>query len=65
MKDCRICGEHKTNKEFRRLKYFGHVQPQKVIWCKDCQKMFMKMKAEEKKKENLQEIKLSGLVEFV
>ena len=38
---CRICGEIKEEKEFWNIPYFSKYKKQKVIWCRDCQKMWL------------------------
>ena len=43
---CRICGEIKQSKEFQLITYFSRYKKHKVIWCRDCQKMWVDAKRE-------------------
>ena len=42
--DCEICGEEKPKEEFTFVMNFQRIKKAKVQWCRDCQKMFLKMK---------------------
>lgn len=45
--DCEICGEQKSKSEFLHVTNFQRMKKAKVQWCRDCQKMYLKMKKEE------------------
>ena len=64
MTSCEICGDEKSRRDFIRIKHFIIWYPKRVVWCRDCQKMYVKMKQFEKAKEEMEK-KISGLVEFV
>ena len=64
MKTCRICGEKKEDEEFFRLRHFYKWNKSNVVWCRECQKQFMEMKAEEERKKVFLGTKLSHLVTF-
>lgn len=44
---CRLCAEDKESKEFYRIKHFYRFNKSHVIWCRDCQKMYVDMKKAE------------------
>ena len=51
MECCRVCGERKIKKEFVYVKHFRFIKPERVIWCRTCQKLYKrKIELEEKKK---------------
>ena len=52
---CHICGEKKKEKEFYPLPFFTKYKKQPVVWCQECQKMFMKMKKDKQRKVKLEE----------
>ena len=64
MQACRLCGEEKPLEEFHKVMHFTKVKRHKVIWCRDCQKMYMEMKKEEEKKQTLQIWNPTGIVSF-
>ena len=64
METCRVCGETKAREYFYRVVHFTKFQKHKVIWCRDCQKMFMDKKKTEIKRETLETWKPSGEVSF-
>lgn len=61
--NCEICGEEKVRREFIRIKHFMKWHNKRVIWCRDCQKMFIQMKKFEEAKVEIEK-RISGLVEF-
>ena len=61
---CRICGETKKPDDFVKLKHFYKYHPSDVEWCKDCQKMYMEMKKEVKRKEEFLALPFVAKVEF-
>lgn len=65
MKICRICGEEKENIFFYKLKYFSHYYSHKVIWCRECQQMFINMCKMEKRIEELKQKQFSHVVVFL
>ena len=64
MPACKICGEEKSETAFFKLKHFHKYHLIDVEWCKDCQKMYIEMKKEEKRKEVFLAIPFNGKVEF-
>lgn len=50
---CRVCGEEKPKDEFKRIPYFSDVKARKVMWCRDCQKMYLTMKKEKQISEKI------------
>ena len=64
MNTCEICGESKPKIQFIKINHFYKWNRAWVIWCRDCQKMFIEMKRFEEAKKELSE-KTSGLVEFL
>ena len=42
--DCEICGEEKPKEDFNLVLNFHRVKKAKVQWCRECQKMYLKMK---------------------
>lgn len=48
MKVCRVCGQEKEDKHFYRIKGFLDYYRRRIIWCQNCQKMFLEMKRLEK-----------------
>ena len=65
MKDCRICGQTKSDEKFYKVKHFYLYHDKNVIWCRECQKMYIEMKRREKKAAELSEKKLNPVVEFL
>lgn len=43
---CRVCAEDFPPEYFTHLPYFCKYKKHKVLWCHECQKMYMKMKKE-------------------
>jgi hypothetical protein len=41
---CRICGETKTEGEFKNISNFTKYKKHSVSWCRDCQKLWLDMK---------------------
>jgi hypothetical protein len=54
MNTCRICGERKEVREFFRVKGFRDYIARKLIWCQDCQRMYIAMKKQEANKRSLE-----------
>ena len=46
---CRICGEEKDAKDFTTIPYFTKYKKHSVIWCHQCQKLWMDMKKEKER----------------
>jgi hypothetical protein len=61
---CKICGERKGPLEFVKLKHFHTYHPSSVNWCKGCQKMYMEMKKEEKRKDEFLAVPFVAQVHF-
>jgi hypothetical protein len=38
---CRICGEVKETIHFNKIPNSIHLLPKNVIWCRDCQKLWL------------------------
>ena len=51
MQTCRVCGEDKPLGQFTHIPYFCKYKKHKVVWCHECQKMYMKMKKEKQRVE--------------
>ena len=60
--NCEICGEEKPKEQFYQVMYFKKFRKSPVKWCRDCQKMYMKMK---KDQEQSKELKLKEAVYLV
>lgn len=65
MKTCRICGETKENVFFYKLKHFSQYYSQRVIWCRECQQMYIQMYKLEQKIEELKQKQFSHVVVFL
>lgn len=61
---CRLCGNEKESKEFYRIKHFTRFYRRPIIWCRDCQRMFVEMKKNEKAIELQKEMAGSFCVKF-
>lgn len=61
---CHCCGEEKKSEEFYKLPYFTHYQRKKVVWCRDCQKMYIEYKKLDEKKKRLETIEGTFCVSF-
>ena len=48
---CRVCGMEKKAEEFSSIPYFTKYKKHKVLWCHDCQKMWMQMRKEKERLE--------------
>jgi hypothetical protein len=64
MKTCHICGEVKETKEFHRIKRFREYKEKRVVWCQDCQRMYVAMKKQEEREKKLEEKDWSFQVVF-
>ena len=62
--DCQICGEHKPKPEFKNVMYFSSYKKRRMMWCQECQKMYVAMKKEKEAEEKLAKAKFSFLVGF-
>ena len=51
MECCRICGLQKPLQEFKNVFNFTKYKKHKVIWCRDCQRMYV----DSRKSKELQE----------
>lgn len=66
MKPCRICGEYKELDEFSKTKHIEFYPDGHVNWCRDCLKLYKRMKRREKKEQEglSEQMKISrGFVE--
>lgn len=64
---CRVCGETYYKEEFYYIPYFTHYKKKPVVWCKDCQRMYVEYTKEEQRKaklKTLQEKDQIGVVTF-
>lgn len=50
---CHICGEEKEKRQFHRIRFFYTDVNTKKNWCRDCMKMYIDMKKEESRKEEI------------
>lgn len=64
MKCCRICGEEKEDKEFYKLKYFYRYIKASKVWCRDCMRLYVQMKDQEKRIETFLESTALFIVSF-
>lgn len=49
MIECHICGQEKIALQFTTIPYFTKYKKYSVIWCHDCQKMYIGMKKEKER----------------
>lgn len=61
---CTVCGERKGSLEFVKLKHFHTYHRSSVVWCKECQKMYMEMKESQKRKEDFLSVPFVAQVSF-
>ena len=64
MECCRVCGEDKAWREFVYIKHFRFIKPERVKWCRSCQKLFKHKKDLEAKKKRMEEMKGTFIVVF-
>lgn len=64
MQTCRLCGEEKSKEEFQHVIHFTKYKKHKVLWCKECQRMYMEMKKQEIKKDSIEHWTSTGIVSF-
>ena len=48
---CHICGEEKPKGEFNHIPRFTKLKKYDVTWCRKCQKMWLEMKKQDKRKD--------------
>ena len=65
MECCRTCGETKIRKEFVYIKHFKYIKPERVIWCRDCQRMYKRKIELEENGKRLENLKSNFVVMFV
>ena len=53
MPSCRVCGDEKSEDEFRTMPNFTKYKKHRVQWCKHCQKLYMDMKKEKERNEKI------------
>lgn len=46
---CRICGESKDPEEFYNVTTFCKYKKHPVVWCRDCQKMWLEYRKEQER----------------
>jgi ribosomal protein L44E len=61
---CRVCGEEKIKREFIRIKHFRFIKSERVIWCRDCQRLYKRKLELEAKKKKLEEMEGVFIVVF-
>lgn len=64
MECCRVCGESKIKREFVYIKHFRFIKPERVIWCRDCQRLYKRKLELEAKKKKLEEMEGKFVVVF-
>lgn len=64
MESCRICGENKIKREFVYTKHFRFIKPERVIWCRSCQRLYKRKLELEAKKKKLEEMEGNFIVLF-
>jgi len=65
MECCRVCGETKDETEFVYIKHFKFIKPERVIWCRSCQRMYKKKLEMEENKKRLETLKSNFVIKFV
>lgn len=53
MSICRVCGETKPEGEFKNITNFTKYKKHAVLWCRDCQKLWLDMKREKERVKKL------------
>lgn len=61
---CRVCGENKEDEEFKNVLNFTKYKKHKVIWCKDCQKLWMDMRKDKERHQKILNLGQSHIVTF-
>ena len=61
---CRICGESKPPGEFKHITNFTKYKKQAVVWCRDCQKVWMDMNREKDRIKKFRSMKQKFEVSF-
>jgi hypothetical protein len=64
MECCRICGESKIKREFVYTKHFRFIKPERVTWCRSCQRLYKKKLEMEARKKKLEEMQTTFVVVF-
>ena len=59
-----MCGESKTKREFVYIKHFRFLKPDRVKWCRICQRLYKRKIDLEANKKRLQEMKENFVVVF-
>ena len=55
MATCRVCGDKKPLNAFLPQPKFFRIHPKPVIWCIQCQNLYIEMKKQERKEKMLEE----------
>ena len=61
---CRVCGEQKESKDFYKVKHFYKYHHCRIIWCRDCQKMYVQMKKQQEIQKELEKSRGTFCVQF-
>jgi hypothetical protein len=62
---CRICGESKDESEFVYIKHFKFIKPERVIWCRLCQRMYKRKLELEENIKRMENLKSNFMVKFM
>jgi len=63
--NCRTCGETKDKKDFVYIKHFKFIKPERVLWCRDCQRMYKHKIDMEENRKRLESLKGEFIVKFI
>lgn len=61
---CRICGETKPTEAFRHVTNFTKYKKHAVIWCTECQRVWMNMIKEKERMEKFLKWEQKFVVDF-
>lgn len=64
MKTCRVCGEEKSEEEFRPVIHFTRYKKTPVVWCKECQQMWIDIMKERERWRRREEARQRRLAMF-
>lgn len=64
MESCRICGLQKPISEFKNIFNFTKYKKHKVVWCRECQRMYVESKKQKELVEKLSALSGSYCVSF-
>ena len=59
-----MCGDSKIKREFVYIKHFRFLKPERVKWCRICQRLYKRKIELEAKKKRLEEMDGNFIVVF-